>query len=196
VSDSNNTKCVECNKEFNASLQRCPHCGVNRIVKVNNETIGILEKAEFLKSSAELEKQLQEILQRNQTLQEYWKVRNQIVHQQTTEKLQKEIGQKTKELKEYTKSIKEQTVSDEGLMAYLQSVRQTLGIIDGKTKQEEKSKADDIIERLQRIEENQGVDKKSAKKHNKINYVVSGIAISLAIFSIILAFYLSGNDNP
>lgn len=42
--DSNNTKCVECNKEFNASLQRCPHCGVNRIVKVTNETISISEK--------------------------------------------------------------------------------------------------------------------------------------------------------
>ena len=159
---------------------------------MNNETIGISEKVEYLKSSAELERQLQEILQRNQTLQGYWKVRNQIVHQQTTEKLQKEIEQKTKELKKYTKSIKERTVSDEGLKAYFQSVRQALGKIDDKTKQEEKSKADDIIERLQRIEENQGDGKKITKKHNKISYVVSGIAISLATFSIILAFYLSG----
>jgi len=100
MTDSNNTKCVECNKEFNSSLQKCPHCGVNRIVKVNNETISISEKAEFLKSFGELEKQLRGTLRRNQTLQEYWKIRNQIAHQQTTEKLQKEIYKKNKKMQE------------------------------------------------------------------------------------------------
>jgi len=46
MTDSNYTKCVECNKEFNASLQKCPFCGANRIVKVINETIGISENVE------------------------------------------------------------------------------------------------------------------------------------------------------
>jgi len=192
MTNSNYTKCVECKKEFNASLQKCPFCGVNRIVKVINETIGIKEKTEFLKNFTEVEKRLQEILGRNQILQEYWKIRNQIVHQVTAEKLQKESEQKTKELKEYIKSIKEYITPVENLKEYFQSVLQAVGKIDDETKHEEKSKANDIIERLQRIEENQGDDKKSTKKHNKINYVVSGIAIVLATFSIILAFYLSG----
>lgn len=171
---------------------KCPECGYDGKDKVvvANETVGISESAKikFLRAFTELEKQLQENKERIQPLKDYWKIRNLIVHQQTTEKLSKEIEQKTKELKEYADSLKEKKdYADEGVKAYLNAVYQALGKIDDETKQEEKSKEDDIIERLQRIENNQNNNNTSAKKHHKISYIVGGIGICLAIFGIILA---------